>query len=582
MIYKVYSDKECFRPVNLKPGFNVILAERTKESAQKDSRNGLGKTTLLEIIHFCLGSSPKKGEGLPVSQLKDWTFFIDIDLNRRKYTVSRNTKNRGNIFISGDFTDFPIQPNMDKKTGKYFYKLNDWKDLLGNLMFNLNTKLTALKYKPTFRSLISYFARRGRDAFSNPFEYSRKPPAWNIQVNNAFLLGLEWEDARKWQVIKDKEKTLNQLKKAISEGLVKSYLGSIGELEAKMVQLEEKAGREHEQLDTFKVHPQYRDIDQEASSITRRIHNLTNETIRENLLLELYRSSIKEERSASTDEVIKIYKETGKIMPQLVVKRLRDVQNFHHQVTINRKDFLTAEIDRLIVAIKEKEDRIRLLSEKRADLMMVLKTHGALEEYTKLQQRYLETVSKLDEIKLRIDDIKKLEKGKSALRIDKENLQMKARADYEERSPIWKKAILLFNSNSESLYKAPGKLIIDITSEGFKFNVEIERSGSQGFEQMKVFCYDLMLAQLWSEKKYNPGFLIHDSTIFDGVDERQVANALQAALKESIDHKFQYICCLNSDRIPRNEFDEDFNMEKYISHILTDTREDGTLLGIRF
>lgn len=56
-----------------------------------------------------------------------------------------------------------------------------------------------------------------------------------------------------------------------------------------------------------------------------------------------------------------------------------------------------------------------------------------------------------------------------------------------------------------------------------------------------------MLAELWSTNKYSPGFLIHDSTIFDGVDERQRALALELAEKESRERRFQYICMLNSD-----------------------------------
>mgnify|MGYP006310457889 CR=1 FL=1 len=62
MIYSVKSDKPSFRTIEFQPGFNVVLAERTKESTIKDSRNGLGKSTLIEIIHFCLGGN--KGETL--------------------------------------------------------------------------------------------------------------------------------------------------------------------------------------------------------------------------------------------------------------------------------------------------------------------------------------------------------------------------------------------------------------------------------------------------------------------------------------------------------------------------------------
>jgi uncharacterized protein YydD (DUF2326 family) len=56
MIRKVSANQSSFRTVEFNPGFNIVIAERTKESTRKDSRNGLGKTTLVEIIDFCLGS----------------------------------------------------------------------------------------------------------------------------------------------------------------------------------------------------------------------------------------------------------------------------------------------------------------------------------------------------------------------------------------------------------------------------------------------------------------------------------------------------------------------------------------------
>ena len=99
---------------------------------------------------------------------------------------------------------------------------------------------------------------------------------------------------------------------------------------------------------------------------------------------------------------------------------------------------------------------------------------------------------------------------------------------------------------------------------------------------MKIFCYDLMLAKLWAKKAKSPIFLIHDSIIFDGVDERQKALALQLAESESKKEGFQYICTMNSDAIPRKDFDKDFDFDKYVVKTFTDAKEEGSLLGIRF
>jgi uncharacterized protein YydD (DUF2326 family) len=55
MIRKVSSSLTTFKEVDLTAGFNIILADRTKDSTKKDTRNGLGKSTFIDVIHFCLG-----------------------------------------------------------------------------------------------------------------------------------------------------------------------------------------------------------------------------------------------------------------------------------------------------------------------------------------------------------------------------------------------------------------------------------------------------------------------------------------------------------------------------------------------
>jgi uncharacterized protein YydD (DUF2326 family) len=214
----------------------------------------------------------------------------------------------------------------------------------------------------------------------------------------------------------------------------------------------------------------------------------------------------------------------------------------------------------------------------------VLQTHGALEEYTRLQELYLNTVTDLNEINKRIEELKKIEESKSIFKIEKERLLQRARHDYQERHIQVERAISLFNSNSRFLYDVPGRLIIDVGENGFRFRVDIRRDGSEGIGNMKIFCYDLMLAQLWSEHETSPCLLIHDSTIFDGVDERQVALALELADRESRRCGFQYICTFNSDMIPRSEFAADFdlNFDSFVRLTLTDESDEGGLLGIRF
>ena len=182
----------------------------------------------------------------------------------------------------------------------------------------------------------------------------------------------------------------------------------------------------------------------------------------------------------------------------------------------------------------------------------------------------------------RIANLTRIEEIKGQTRIEREQLQILARSFYEERRTERERALSLYNQFSQALYNRPGKLIIDIVEGGYRFNVEIERQDSQGVEQMKVFCYDLTLATLWADRHIGPQFLIHDSTIFADVDERQKAHALELAAKTSQEHGFQYICCLNSDAIPGNDFSKGFSLQPYVRIELSDEGEAGGLLGIRY
>jgi uncharacterized protein YydD (DUF2326 family) len=582
MIRRVRSDRESFRDVEFEEGFNVILAERTQESGEKDSRNGTGKTSLIEIIHFCLGSNIEPKDTLKAEELRGWTFLLDITLRGKEYTISRNTSDQQNVEVAGDFSSWPVRPVFDDERDSHVLRNKDWRSLLGHLMFDL-PMTTDEKYAPTFRSLISYFIRRRIEAFQNPFKHFPQQKEWDIQVDNAFLLGLNWEYAARFQEMKDREKTLQILKSAAEEGLLTGYFGSIGELEAERVRSEERIDEMEKELNNFKVHPQYHDIEEEANKLTKEIHETANKNVLDVQILRTYEESVAEEEDVPADKVRRIYDEAGLIFSDKTIRELNDIMNFHRSVIENRKIYLQSEMERISREIKDQESRIELLSDERSELLSILKTHGALDEFSNLQTRATALRQQLEEIKMRIQNLKKFEEGKSSLKIEKESLLQEARRDFEERRVQRDRAISYFNGNSEKLYSEPGTLSIDVTESGYKFGVDIKGARSTGIGYMKVFCYDLMLSQLRAGYQDMPGFLIHDSTIFDGVDERQIAKAMETAAEESERRGFQYICAVNSDRVPYDDFSEEFG-NRFSDHKrieLTDA-EEGRLFRKKF
>ena len=214
--------------------------------------------------------------------------------------------------------------------------------------------------------------------------------------------------------------------------------------------------------------------------------------------------------------------------------------------------------------------------------MKTLQGKGALDQLKQLQEVLSENQAQLKAVEARIAVLRRLEEGKSKLKIQEEQIKIRARNDLDDRKEQRETAIRLFNANSQALYESPGNLVIQVGPSGFQFDVEIVRSGSQGVGNMKILCYDLMLAEVWAAKDHSPRLLIHDSLMFDGVDERQVALGLELAAKKATECGFQYICTLNSDTIPRDDFSEGFDLNQYVRLTLTDRTPEGSLFGIRF
>ena len=345
MISSVRSNMASFKEVEFTPGFNVVLADRTKESTRGDSRNGLGKTTLFDIVHFCLGAQTRRNQGLLVAPLKGWTFTLEVKIEDRFLAVTRSTDEPNRVQLQGDVDD--LADVGEHQNVGLAVRIADWNTFLGQQLFGLSLEEPLPKYQPTFRSLFSYFVRRGRDAFSSPFNHHRTQREWDKQVNNAFLLDIAWQHAGELQQLKDNENALNELRRAARDGLLQGLIGNLGNLEAERTRLDSEIRKQFETLQSFRVHLRYGEIEQSANELTSRIHQMSNANIADGRLVDLYRSSLENDQDPDTDELLEVYEEVGVTMPDTVRRRLEEVQDFHRQIVANRRAYLQLEIQRI-------------------------------------------------------------------------------------------------------------------------------------------------------------------------------------------------------------------------------------------
>lgn len=594
MILAVRANQRTFRTVKFKPGLNIVLASRGKVSTRRGTRNGLGKTTLLRVVHFCLGGNEKLKDEIKHNSLQDWQFTLELLVGKERVMVTRSVDRPSQVLVNAasswldmhhidNLNQLSSQQKMDfgSVRGERKLSIGDWRNILGKDLYDLKS-LKNVPHPVAFESLLGYDIRISR--FDRPFEYRVNQYRRDVHLCNTYLLGLNWQFASKWEEIKRRDDAIrtdhNELKQ--DEHIAAEMTTTIGELETERDRLQRILNRTDADLSQFRVHPQYVHIETEANELTRQIHDLTNRILQLKRLIDFHDDSVRVEKPADERKVIELYEEAGSVLSAPLVKRLEDVRAFHFQITRNRREYLLKEVSRLKQELSNATQQREQLSDRKAKLLQVLDTHGAIEEFRRIEQLSDHTRTELEAVKSQIEKLKEIEKETSILRIEREQLLLDARFDLDEKTAA-SKAREVYDRNTEALYETSGKLIVNLDPHtGYNFDVDIPRSGSAGVDEMKVFCYDLMRAELWSQRETRPGFLVHDSSIFANVDERQIARALELAESKSRECGFQYIVCLDADRIPHDEFTEDFHIENFVSLTLTDAEPSGRLLGIEF
>ena len=404
----------------------------------------------------------------------------------------------------------------------------------------------------------------------------------DMQMALMFLLGLDWQIARDWQAIRDREKTLDELKKAAGTGAFGSIIGKAADLRTQLTLQEARLKKLYAEIESFQVLPEYRELEVESAKLTRQLNELANANTIDFAAIRDLEGALTSEIPPDLEDLQTIYQEAGVTLPGLVKRRYEDVKSFHESVVRNRKDYLSSELEAAKLRIEIRDGKKAQLDQRRAEIMGILKSHGALDQFLKLQGELGRLESEVESVRQRFEAAEQLEGTKNELEIERNRLTIRLRRDFAEQKDRLSEAILAFEETSQRLYEAAGSMTIDETSNGPCFKFQMQGQRSKGIKNMQIFCFDMMIMRLCAKRQMGPGFLIHDSHLFDGVDGRQVISALRLGAEISEELGFQYIVTMNEDDAFKETIDG-FDLNDYVLPTrLTDATEDGGLFGIRF
>ena len=137
-----------FKPVEFKNGINFIFGKKDNANDAKKSLNGIGKSSLLDLLDFCMlcdftVRNPRLH--LEKTRLLNYDIALDFEINNKNYTIKRNVKKPNEIKI------------IDHK--ETVFELDDCKQFLCDLIFkddNYDGKYS----NRWFRRLIPFFIKR--------------------------------------------------------------------------------------------------------------------------------------------------------------------------------------------------------------------------------------------------------------------------------------------------------------------------------------------------------------------------------------------------------------------------------------
>ncbi|WP_327403232.1 DUF2326 domain-containing protein [Streptomyces sp. NBC_01288] len=580
MLRSLSADLGSFRTVTFSPGINLLVADTTETSRETDSRNGTGKSSLVELLHFLLGANAGKKSLTSRRPLQNVTFALTLDWpGNGQVTVQRKGSDAGFVRLDPDVRH--DSSSLFDVAGPAVIPVAEWNRLVEQVLFGLGVDHPGI----SGRTMLSFLIRRiAAKAFNDAVRTFPQQSEAEATANLAYLLGLDWRLAAEFRELAAREATRRQLRKAVDDPVWGRIVGSVADLRGQIALGENEVSRLKEQIGSFRVVPAYEELKNRADDINRRIRAIPNEDITDRRNLDDLQNSVSEAADPDTGYLERAYQELGVTLGRQVRQRFDDVQAFHASVVRNRRRYLMDEINGIQQRLETRRREREQLGEELASVLKSLEEGGALEALTALQQALAQKQASVDALRHRYEAAQALESSARQITAKRAELQEAMAVDLDERQEQTREAILLFADYARRLYGPEHEAYLAIQSgtNSLKITPFIDRGDSRGIGNMVIFCLDLTIAVIAHRHGRGPDFLVHDSHLFDGVDDRQIAAALSLAAEVAEDEDMQYIVSLNSDDLAK-AVQRGFQTEgRVVDPRLTDRNEEGGLFGFRF
>jgi uncharacterized protein YydD (DUF2326 family) len=514
-------------------GLSLIVGTRTypdKASADERSYNGVGKSLLVEIVHFCLGSSKNAAFQ---THLPDWEFSLDFSIGDDTFTVRRATQKQAQIWLNGSA-----------------YRLSDFNELIGKRLFDLPE--LAVK-NLSFRSLLPRFIRRGLDDYNAPTKTASDHEDYTVLLRNLFLLGLEIGLVERKHALRTRQAEVEKFEKNFKEDpFIREYYTGNKDASLQTRHLEQQLARLEQDLAMFKVAEDFYDIELEANRLNNVLRELKNKKLVLENALHNIEKSMQVRPDIAREKILDLYGEMLAAFRDETLARLHDVEAFHSQLIENRIARLSQERLKLDAELGLVSHAITQTGTELNHKLAYLSDKRALDQYVTVSNERGEIQGKLQKLR---DYQHMLDKSQSDLvhiRKDLAEETIKTHQYLAAAEPEIQRQFGLFDDFAKQFYpNAPAGITlhnnVGENKVRYDFDVRIEADSSDGINSVKIFCYDLAVLLLGCN--HHMDFIWHDSRLYSDIDPKQRATLFKIAREKTLQYGKQYIASVNHDQL---------------------------------
>lgn len=567
-LIRLSSNMNSFHTVEFKDGLNLIIGKQANpdDKSLDKTYNGVGKSLLIYILHFCLGSN----KIAPFEEkIPGWEFTLEFSIDGEVYNSVRNTSNQSKIFLNGEKLTLP-----------------KFRSIMLEKVFGVTEKINNL----TFNTLFPRFIRRDRESYVTYDTFIKNEQDYSKVLNNSFLLGLETEFVTEKQKLRTLFRQTKDLKTNIEEDpIIREHFNNNEDTEIEILDLEDNIERLKNEISEFKIAANYKEIEKDADEKHYLLKELENKRTLINNSIKHINKSLEIKPDLSEKKVINLYNQAQIEVPEMVVKKMDEAINFQKNLLKNRNKRLANEKIKNQDKLKEIERLIDGVGKELDKALGYLDTHGALEDYNALNKKLNDMQTKLERLNEYQEILRTYKKKLKDVQIDFNNQSNETDNYLENIQELLEEIMSIFRDLSKAFYeKKPGgiKVINNDRDNTIRFDIiaKIQDDSSDGVNEVKIFCFDMTILLIKQNHKFE--FLFHDSRLFGNMDPRQRYSLFKVAYEKVNSEGLQYIATINEDQILSfkdlmTEGEYKNIIEESTRLVLTDESDKSKLLGVQ-